>query len=111
MKEIQAEPESHNYDLSKPITGCHCSDLLSFVLAQAKEGNIWITIQRHENIVAVANLLGLAGVVLAAGVQPQKNTIEKAREVELPLFTTQLSTFEVAGRLFKLGIIGSKKEE
>ncbi len=43
------------------------SDLLSDVYAGAKEGDLWITLQLHQNIVAVAFLNNLAGIVIVGG--------------------------------------------
>lgn len=90
--------------LGQPVTGGYVSDLLSNVMGQAGAGNIWITMQGHQNIVAVASLLGLAGIVLAGGVSPEEETIRKAEREGIVLLTTELSAFEVAGRLYSLGI-------
>ncbi len=73
-------------------------------MARANEGNIWITLQAHQNIVAVAALLNLAGIVIAGGIEPQEDTLLKAEEEGIPILTTPLSSFEVAGRLYALGI-------
>ena len=49
-------------DLDRPVTGGYASDLLSCVMAGAKTGNVWITLQAHPNVVAVASLLELSAV-------------------------------------------------
>jgi ATP-dependent Clp protease adapter protein ClpS len=41
--------------LDKEITGGYCSDLLSDVMGNAQEGQVWLTIQVHKNIVAVCS--------------------------------------------------------
>ena len=41
-------------------SGGYSSDLLSCVMAGAKSGNLWITLQAHINIVAVASLVAVA---------------------------------------------------
>lgn len=102
-KELSLRPLHDGVDPME-VTGGYTSDLLSDVLARAKQGNIWVTNQKHMNVVAVASLLGLSGVIVAGGVEPDENTIEKARQEKVPLFMTDLTAFEVVGRLFSMGI-------
>ncbi|HEX2998950.1 MAG TPA: serine kinase, partial [Armatimonadota bacterium] len=40
------------------VSGGYASDLLSDVLANGQEGDLWITIQAHRNVAAVAGLKG-----------------------------------------------------
>lgn len=87
-----------------PITGGIVGDLLSYVMAHGKQGNLWITIQTHPNIVAVAALGGLAGIVIAGGFQPEEDTVARAEDEGLALVTCEESSFLVAGRLYELGV-------
>lgn len=89
------------------VTGGYASDLLSDVLAKAKSGTLWVTNQKHQNIVGVAVMLDLAGVVIAGGIDPDANTAEKAAEERVPLYTTDMSLYEVAGRLYEMGVKSS----
>lgn len=93
-------------NLDKEISGGYASDLLSNVMGQARAGNLWVTMQGHQNIVAVALLAGLTGVVIAGGVEPDQEAVRKAATEEIVMLTTALSTYEVVGRLYQLGIIG-----
>ena len=92
--------------LDETVSGGYVSDLLSHVMGQAKAGQIWVTMQGHQNIVAVASLVGLAAVIVAGGVEPEEQTIVKARDQEVVLCKTNLSTYEVAGRLYNLELQG-----
>ena len=92
--------------LGTEVTGGYAADLLSCVMAKAQAGNVWLTLQGHPNIVAVASLLNLAGVVVTEGVVPEPTTLEKAEEQGIPILTTPLTTFTVAGKLFALGVRG-----
>jgi hypothetical protein len=74
------------------VTWGYTSDLLSDVIANSKEGNIWITLQTHQNIIAVARLKELAGIILVNNRKPDEQTLKKAEE----------SAFQVSGRLFGL---------
>ena len=92
--------------LDRKVTGGYASDLLSCVMAKAQAGNVWVTIQGHPNIVAVASLLDLAGVIVAEGMSIDAATLEKAEEENVPILTTSLTTYTVVGELCKLGIPG-----
>jgi len=56
--------------------------------------------------VAVAVLQSLAGIILVGGRQPEEDTLERANKEQIPILTTKLSAFEIAGRLYELGIRG-----
>lgn len=86
------------------VTSGYASDLLSDVLAKAKNGAIWATNQKHINIIGVAVMLNLAGVIIAGGIEPDENTAAKAREENIPLYITEVSLFDVAGKLYELGL-------
>src|SRR5690554_137716 len=79
----------------KEADGVYIGDLLSLVMSKAHRNNLWITIQTHINIVAVATLVDLAGIIIVEGMEVEKDAIEKAREVGIPLFKTNLSAYEV----------------
>lgn len=82
----------------------YASDLLSDVLAKAKTGAIWVTNHKHINVIGVAVMLNLAGVVMAGGVEPDKETIVKASEENIPIYTTDMQLFEVVGKMWESGI-------
>jgi predicted transcriptional regulator len=88
--------------LQQEVSGAYVSDLLSDVIANAKEGDLWITLQVHPNIVAVATLKELAGIVLVGGRQPADETLKKAEAEEVPLLVTALPAFRLAGQLYQL---------
>jgi predicted transcriptional regulator len=92
--------------LEKDVTGGYASDLLSDVMANSKKGDIWITLQVHPNIVAVAKLKEIVGIVMINGRKPEEETIKKARVEGLPIMTTDLPTFEIVGKLYEMGIRG-----
>jgi serine kinase of HPr protein (carbohydrate metabolism regulator) len=96
------------YDgLEKEVTGGYASDLLSDVIANSRAGNLWVTLQTHRNIVAVATLKELAAVVLVNGRTPDPETLEKAREEKVILLGSRLPAFELVGRLYGMGIRGN----
>jgi predicted transcriptional regulator len=105
-QQLSLEVRSAVGNLGKEVTGGYASDLLSCVMAKAQAGNVWVTIQGHPNIVAVASLLDLAGIIVAEGMSIDAATLEKAEEEKVPILTTSLTTYTVVGELCKLGIPG-----
>jgi len=95
-------------NLAQQVTGGYASDLLSCVMASAKAGNVWVTLQAHPNVVAVASLLELSAVIITEGVSPDPETIDKAHQERVTLLTTPGDTFTIVGKLASLGIEGTK---
>ena len=90
----------------REIQGGYASDLLSDVMANAQDGDAWITMQRHVNTVAVAQLKNLAAIVLVHGRRPEADTAARAAEHGIPIVTTPLAAFDAAGRLYAAGLRG-----
>jgi hypothetical protein len=92
--------------LDVEVTGGYASDLLSDVLANSREGDLWVTLQAHQNIVAVASMKGLAGIVLVRGREPEDETAQKAEVEAVPILVSDLPAFDLIGRLHDLGLRG-----
>jgi predicted transcriptional regulator len=88
--------------LSNEITGGYVSDLLSDVMGNAAEGQVWITLQTHQNIIAVSSLKDISAIILVKNAVPEADTIEKSNIENIPVLTTELDTFTITGRLFEL---------
>ena len=88
--------------LDRDIDGCYISDLLSDVMGNAQEGNIWITLQTHKNVMAVASLKEMSCVILVKDLGANEDTFNQANEEELPILQTSLPTFEIAGLVYNL---------
>lgn len=88
--------------LNREITGGYASDLLSDVMGNAGEGEIWITLQAHKNIVAVASLRELPAVLLVQGIRPDADTVRAAENEKVVLLGTPDRTFDTAGRIHRM---------
>jgi predicted transcriptional regulator len=88
--------------LDREVSGGYVGDLLSDVMANSRAGDVWITCQSHQNIVAVSVLKEHAGIILVLGKEPDKDTVEKASREGIPLLVTKLSGFEITGRIYDL---------
>ncbi len=89
-------------ELKATVAGGYCSDLLSDVLAHAQSGDMWITHQRHMNVVAVAKLKEVAAVILVRGAAPSAEMTGRARSEGVTILRSSASAFQVAGRLYQL---------
>ena len=92
----------------REVTGGYASDLLSDVISNSREGDLWVTVQKHVNTVAVARLNGLSGIVLVNGRRPDPQMIARAEREHIPLISTALPAFEVVGIVHGLGIRGRR---
>lgn len=105
MNNIEIKPVYINDGINATeVKGCYIGDLLSNVMANSKKGDLWLTVQTHQNVVAIAHLLNMAGIVFVEGHKPSPETIERAKKEEIPLFLTNKSAFEIGCSLYALGL-------
>ena len=93
--------------LEREVTGGYVSDLLSDVMAHSKAGNLWITLQTHRNVIAVATLKELAAIVLVNGRTPDPETLAKAQEEKVVVMASPLPAFDLVGKLYQAGVRGT----
>jgi hypothetical protein len=84
--------------------GAYTSDLLSCVMAGAPFGGVWITLQAHSNIVAVAALREQCAIIITEGAMPDDTTIARANQEKIALLSTSASSYTVAGQLWEIGL-------
>ncbi len=88
--------------LDREVTGGYVCDLLSDVMGNSKEGQIWITLQTHKNVMAIASLRDLAAVILINGLKPDEDTAKQSEIEGIPILGTKEAAFETSGKLFNL---------
>jgi len=88
--------------LDRQVTGGYASDLLSDVMGRADTGQIWLTLQTHKNVMAVASLKDLAAVILVNGHKPDANTAGQSNEEDIPVLGTTMPAFELSGKLYEM---------
>jgi predicted transcriptional regulator len=92
--------------IEREVLRGYASDLMSDVIAHGEIGDIWITMQVHMNVVAVAAMKEVAAVVLSGGRQPAEDVAQKAAEQDVIILGSDLPTYEIVGRLHRLGVGG-----
>jgi predicted transcriptional regulator len=88
----------------KDISGVYISDMVSDVIANAKAGNVLVTVQIHNNVIAAANLVDICGVIVTQGKVPNDEVIKMAEKAEIPIYTTDMNRWQVATRMYEAGI-------
>jgi len=101
--QLKVITETIDFSSISPTHG-YVSDMLSCVMTGAKHQSIWVTLQAHNNIVAVACLLELAAVIITENAQPDAETINKANGEGITLLSCPQSSFYVSGRLWGMGL-------
>ena len=101
VKELDLTIYSGESGLDKEVTGGYSSDLLSDVMGNADEGQIWITLQVHKNIMAVAMLKEIAAIILVKGLIPEDDVKEISNEKAIPILGTSLDAFSLAGKIYE----------
>lgn len=84
------------------ISGAYSSDLLSDVMGNSHKGEIWITIMRHMNVIAVASLSEMPAILFSKNFTPDKKVIEKAISENIILIASPFKTFELCGKIYNL---------
>lgn len=88
--------------LEKNISGAYVSDLLSDVMGNANEGQVWVTLQVHKNIMAVASLKELSAIILVKNLLPNADCMEVSNSEDIPILISPYEAFETAGKLYEI---------
>lgn len=88
----------------RDVSGVFVSDMLSDVMAGAKSGNLWITIQTHKSVVPAANLVDVSAVIISGGKQVPQDTVDLATKYNIAILSSDLPVFELIGKLYSLGL-------
>ncbi|MDR2906412.1 MAG: serine kinase [Bacteroidales bacterium] len=86
--------------LNKTVDGGYVSDLLSDVMGHAEMDNVWVTLQTHKNIMAIASLKELSAIILVKGLTPDEDCLKQSNEEGIPILGTNEQTFEITGKLY-----------
>jgi serine kinase of HPr protein (carbohydrate metabolism regulator) len=102
INQLELTVHSGNNGLENKVSGGYTSDLLSDVIGNADAGTIWITLQTHKNVMAIASLKDLAAVILVKDLEPDTDMANQSNSEGIPVLGTSKSAFEISGALFNL---------
>jgi predicted transcriptional regulator len=88
----------------REVDGVFISDMLSDVMANAKPGDIWLTVQTHKNVVSAANLVDISAVVVTHGKSVPQDTVDLANRFHVVILSSAKSAFELSGKLIEIGL-------
>jgi hypothetical protein len=71
-------------------------------MGHADSGKVWITLQTHKNVIAIASLKELAAVILIKGNEPDADMLAQAVDEGIPVLGTHEEAFETTGKLYNL---------
>ena len=97
-----------NAEISQPefedreLTGAYTSDLLSDVMANAKDGGALVTIQAHRNTVAVATLVNISVIVICNSRPLPPDMLEAAKDEGIAVIRTNENQFTVSGKIWEM---------
>ena len=91
-------------DTDKEITGLYYGDLLSWVMSRANQGNAWVTVQTHANIIAVATLIEMSCIIIPESIEIEEDTIARANQENMTILSTDLNAYEIFCKLHELGL-------
>ena len=86
----------------KHIEGVYCGDMLSGALAEARENDLWLTVQNHKNVAAVAILKKLSCIVLSKQIQASEEMLNLCSENNIAVFQSSEDSFTTAILLYEL---------
>jgi predicted transcriptional regulator len=88
--------------LNCEVVGGYASDLLSDVMGHANEGQLWVTLQTHKNVMAIASLKELSAIVLVKGFEPEPDCLSQSNIEGIPILGTEEEAFEITGKIYNL---------
>ena len=106
MELLSAKPLTEDCDESLEVSCACASDMMSDVLAFAKNDSILITGLCNPQVMRTAEMMDLAGVIFVRKKEPDANMLRLAEEIGLCVMTTDLSMFSTCGRLYGAGLVG-----
>mgnify|MGYP000868965249 FL=1 len=93
---------TNDTNLARIVKTGYVSDLLSDVIANAEEDSVWITVQRHINILGVAKLKDIIGIIIPRSLHVENEIIEKAKAEKIAILRDSRTSFEIAGLIYNL---------
>jgi predicted transcriptional regulator len=98
-------------DLDREIVSAFGADLMSDVLCYDITHGLLITGLSNPQVVRTAEMGDVAAVLMVRGKIPSPETADLARQVGIPILGTEMTLFEVCGRLYQAGLVAATPYE
>ena len=102
MKKLNMTPMNKLFD--KDISGGLVTDMVSDVMKTGQAENLWVTVQTNKKVIAAANLVDIAAVVITQGKKVDADVLEAANKAEITIFSTPMTSWDLVGKTYALGI-------
>lgn len=102
VEKLELKVFSGEKGLDKLVKSAYCSDLLSDVMGNGDEDQLWITLQTHKNAMAVAALKDMSGILLVNNHKANADTVEASNEEGIPVLGSDKPAFELCGLIYQL---------
>ena len=89
------------------ISSVSASDLMSDILSHSGPKSVLLTGLTNPQIIRTAEMVEIAAVCFVLGKMPHEETVELARDNQMPLLSTPLSMYSACGKLYAAGLINS----
>lgn len=101
---IDAQVLSGEESLEREVDSAFASDMMSDVLAFAKDQPVLLTGLINPQSVRTAMMLDMCCLIFVRGKLPQKEAVELAESSGIVLLATSLTMYETSGRLYQAGL-------
>ena len=86
------------------INSISASDLMSDILSHSRSKSLLLTGLTNPQTIRTAEMVEIAAVCFVLGKMPHEETVELARQNQMPLLTTPLSMYAACGKLYAAGL-------
>ncbi|MBP1750587.1 MAG: putative thiamine biosynthesis protein ThiC [Deltaproteobacteria bacterium] len=97
---LDLEVLTGDINLDRQIGSGYTSDLLSDVIANIGDDAVWITIQRHINILGVAKLKDVAAIIIPRNLGLEEAFVAKAKEEGIAVLKGKPTAFELSAFIY-----------
>ena len=100
VEKLGLEVLTGNISMDREVKSGYTSDLLSDAIAGITDDAVWITIQRHINVLGVAKLKDVSAIIIPRNLQLDKSVLDKALEEHIAILRCHQSAFEISALVF-----------
>jgi predicted transcriptional regulator len=92
--------------LSREIDTIYVSDLMSDVLTYGREAQLLVTSLTNQQTIRTVEMVEIPAICYTNGKNPGEETLELANNKKITVLVTELTTFQVTGKLYAAGLKG-----